>query len=98
MSGADYLKGHSRTAKAPGGDKAWAGTQSGPYIAIVKNNVDPLRMGRLQVNIPAVTLNSIFRLFIRLISLIRRLTRLLELCMDRCTYFYLCSNLLELLF
>lgn len=55
MSGADYLKGHSRTAKAPGGDKAWADTQSGPYIAIVKNNVDPLRMGRLQVNIPALS-------------------------------------------
>ena len=55
MAGADYLKGHSRTPKAPGGDKSWAGGASGPYIAIVKNNVDPLRMGRLQVNIPALS-------------------------------------------
>ena len=55
MAGKDYLKGHSSTSKAPGGDKSWMGGEPGPYIAIVKNNVDPLRMGRLQVNIPALS-------------------------------------------
>ena len=55
MSGKDYLKGHASTSKAPGADKSWMGGESGPYIAIVKNNVDPLRMGRLQVNIPALS-------------------------------------------
>jgi len=51
----DYLKGHSSTPKAPGTIKDWAGGESGPYIAVVKNNIDPLRMGRLQVNIPALS-------------------------------------------
>ena len=55
MSSRDYYKGHSRTAKAPGTDKSWAGSSAGPYIAVVKNNIDPLRMGRLQVNIPAIS-------------------------------------------
>ncbi len=55
MAGRDYLKGHSSTSKAPGTDKSWAGSESGPYIGVVKNNVDPLRMGRLQVNIPAMS-------------------------------------------
>lgn len=55
MSGYNYLKGHASNSKAPGGDKTWMGGESGPYIAIVKNNVDPLRMGRLQVNIPALS-------------------------------------------
>ena len=52
MSGYDYLKGHASTSKAPGEDKSWAQGQPGPFIGVVKNNVDPLRMGRLQVNIP----------------------------------------------
>ncbi len=55
MSTRDYLKGHASTSKAPGTDKSWAGGEAGPFIAIVKNNIDPLRMGRLQVNIPALS-------------------------------------------
>ena len=55
MAGRDYLKGHASTAKAPGNDTAWSGESAGPYIAVVKNNVDPLRMGRLQVNIPSLS-------------------------------------------
>ena len=55
MSSKDYLKGHASTAKAPGTDKSWAGGEAGPYIAVVKNNTDPLKMGRLQVNIPALS-------------------------------------------
>ena len=55
MSTKDYFKGHASTSKAPGTIKDWAGGEPGPFIAIVKNNVDPLRMGRLQVNIPALS-------------------------------------------
>lgn len=51
----DYLKGHASTPKPPGTDKSWSDTQPGPYIGVVKGNVDPLRMGRLQVNIPALS-------------------------------------------
>lgn len=51
----DHLRGHVSTSKAPGNDTQWSGENSGPYIAVVKNNVDPLRMGRLQVNIPALS-------------------------------------------
>ena len=32
MSLHDYLKGHSSTAKAPGGDKSWTGQNPGPYL------------------------------------------------------------------
>jgi len=52
MAGKDYYKGHASNSKAPGNDTAWSGENAGPYIAVVKNNIDPLRMGRLQVNIP----------------------------------------------
>jgi len=55
MAGRDYLKGHASTSKAPGNDTAWSGESAGPYIGVVKNNVDPLRMGRLQVNIPSLS-------------------------------------------
>ena len=55
MASKDYLKGHASTAKAPGNDTAWSGESAGPYIGVVKNNVDPLRMGRLQVNIPSLS-------------------------------------------
>ena len=55
MAGKDYLKGHASTSKAPGNDTAWSGESAGPYIGVVKNNVDPLRMGRLQVNIPSLS-------------------------------------------
>ncbi len=36
-------------------DEAFHSKDVGPYIATVKNVVDPLRMGRLGVNIPALT-------------------------------------------
>jgi hypothetical protein len=55
MAGKDYLKGHASTSKAPGNDTAWSGESPGPYIGVVKNNIDPLRMGRLQVNIPSLS-------------------------------------------
>jgi hypothetical protein len=55
MAGRDYLKGHASTSKAPGNDTAWSGENAGPYIGVVKNNTDPLRMGRLQVNIPGLS-------------------------------------------
>jgi hypothetical protein len=55
MAAKDYLKGHASTSKAPGTDKSWAQGEAGPFIGIVKNNIDPLRMGRLQVNIPALS-------------------------------------------
>jgi hypothetical protein len=54
----DYYKGHASTSKAPGNDTSWSAENAGPYIAVVKNNVDPLRMGRLQVNIPALSKTS----------------------------------------
>ena len=53
MSSKDYLRGHASTPKSPGTDTSWAAENPGPYIGVVKNNTDPLRMGRLQVNIPA---------------------------------------------
>ena len=55
MAGKDYLKGHASTAKAPGQDNSWSGQNPGPYIGVVKNNIDPLRMGRLQVNVPSLS-------------------------------------------
>ena len=55
MAGRDYLKGHASNSKAPGNDTSWSGESAGPYIGVVKNNVDSLRMGRLQVNIPSLS-------------------------------------------
>ena len=52
MVGRDYYKGHASNPRAPGNDTSWSGENAGPSIGVVKNNVDPLRMGRLQVNIP----------------------------------------------
>lgn len=54
MSLHNYLKGDASTSKAPGGDKSWTGQNPGPYLAVVKNNIDPTRMGRLQVYIPSL--------------------------------------------
>jgi hypothetical protein len=51
----DYLKGHASNSKPPGTDKSWSAGEAGPYIGVVKGNVDPLRMGRLQVNIPSLS-------------------------------------------
>lgn len=58
MASKDYLKGHASTAKAPGNDTQWSGENAGPYIGVVKNNTDPLKMGRLQVNIPSLSKTS----------------------------------------
>ena len=55
MASKDYLKGHASNPRAPGKDTSWSGENAGPYIGVVKNNVDPLRMGRLQVNIPSLS-------------------------------------------
>ena len=54
MSLREYLKGHTSTAQAPGGDKSWTGQNPGPYLGIVKGNKDPARMGRLRVFIPTL--------------------------------------------
>ena len=54
MSLRDYLKGDASTAKAPGGDKSWTGQNPGPYLGVVKGNIDPTRMGRLKVYIPSL--------------------------------------------
>ena len=58
MSLHDYLKGDASTSKAPGSDKSWTGTNPGPYLGIVKGNMDPTRMGRLKVHIPSIAKTS----------------------------------------
>lgn len=58
MSLHNYLKGDASTAKAPGSDKSWADTNPGPYLGIVKGNIDPTRMGRLKVHIPSLAKTS----------------------------------------
>ena len=55
MAGSNYIKGHASNSVAPGNDTSWSGEKAGPYIGVVKNNVDALRMGRLQVNIPSLS-------------------------------------------
>ena len=54
MSLHNYLKGDASNAKAPGKDQSWSRESPGPYIGIVKGNVDPTKMGRLRVLIPAL--------------------------------------------
>ena len=58
MSLHDYLKGDASTSKAPGSDKSWAGTNTGPYLGVVKGNIDPTKMGRLKVFIPSLAKTS----------------------------------------
>ena len=58
MSLHNYLKGDASTSKAPGGDKSWTGQNPGPYVGIVKGNLDPARMGRLKVHIPSLAKTS----------------------------------------
>jgi len=58
MSLYNYLKGDASTSKAPGGDKSWTGTNPGPYLGVVKGNIDPTRMGRLKVHIPSLAKTS----------------------------------------
>ena len=50
----NYLKGDASTASAPGTDESWSSRNPGPYIGIVKGNIDPTRMGRLKVHIPSL--------------------------------------------
>ena len=54
----DYLKGHASHSQAPGGDKSWTGQNPGPFLGIVKSNLDPTRMGRLKVFIPTLAKTS----------------------------------------
>ena len=58
MSLHNYLKGDASTSKAPGGDKSWTGQNPGPYLGVVKGNIDPTRMGRLKVHIPSLSKTS----------------------------------------
>ena len=58
MSLRDYLKGHASTSQPPGGDKSWTGQNPGPFLGIVKSNLDPTRMGRLKVFIPTLAKTS----------------------------------------
>ena len=50
-----YLQGGASTDAAPGTVNTWSNEQAGPFIGIVKNNVDSTKMGRIQVNIPSLT-------------------------------------------
>ena len=50
----NYIKGDASNAKAPGKDQSWSRESPGPYIGIVKGNVDPTKMGRLRVLIPSL--------------------------------------------
>ena len=50
----NYLKGDASTAHAPGADESWSASSPGPYIGIVKGNIDSTRMGRLKVYIPSL--------------------------------------------
>ena len=58
MSLHNYLKGDASTSNAPGGDKSWTGQNPGPYLGVVKGNIDPTRMGRLKVHIPSLAKTS----------------------------------------
>ena len=58
MSLRNYLKGDASTSKAPGGDKSWTGQNAGPFLGVVKGNIDPTRMGRLKVYIPSLAKTS----------------------------------------
>ena len=58
MSLREYLKGHASHSQPPGGDKSWTGLNPGPFLGIVKSNLDPTRMGRLKVFIPTLAKTS----------------------------------------
>ncbi len=47
-----HLKGDASTPVPPGASQDWSPQNPGPYIGIVKGNIDPARMGRLKVSIP----------------------------------------------
>tara|TARA_Y100001963_G_scaffold155919_1_gene248201 strand:+ start:594 stop:2693 length:2100 start_codon:yes stop_codon:yes gene_type:complete len=50
-----HLKGDASTSVPPGADQSWSSGNPGPYVGIVKGNVDPTKMGRLKVSIPALS-------------------------------------------
>ena len=47
--------GHISTASSPKDEESYSNIGPGPYVAIVKDNVDALKMGRLRVVIPSVS-------------------------------------------
>ena len=47
-----HLTGHASTQHSPGNDQSYTKINPGPYVAIVKDNVDLNRMGILKVVIP----------------------------------------------
>ena len=51
----NYLKGGASTETAPGTVNTWSTESAGPFIGVVKNNIDSTKMGRIQVNIPSLT-------------------------------------------
>ena len=51
----NYLKGDASNPKAPGQDQSWSSANPGPYVGVVKGNIDSTRMGRLKVFIPALS-------------------------------------------
>ena len=51
----NYLKGGASTETAPGIVNTWSTESAGPFIGVVKNNIDSTKMGRIQVNIPSLT-------------------------------------------
>jgi hypothetical protein len=59
MSLTPFKSGHSSTPYLPKSDNTGVRLDAGPYVGIVKSNIDPLRMGRVAVLIPtlAETLN-----------------------------------------
>jgi len=54
MENASRLSGDVASYKSPSKDNTGIRVDSGPYVAIVKNNIDPARMGRLEVLIPSL--------------------------------------------
>jgi hypothetical protein len=54
MENTSRLTGDVASYKSPAKDNTGASVSPGPYVAIVKNNIDPARMGRLEVLIPSL--------------------------------------------
>ena len=48
------LTGHASTQRSPSDDQSYTKIDPGPYVAIVKDNVDLDKMGRLRVVIPSL--------------------------------------------
>ena len=50
-----HLSGDVVTKKAPKKDESYVNINAGPYVAVVKQNSDPERMGRIKVLVPALS-------------------------------------------